>query len=267
MLSGPAVDIYRRKLGITNYSSMDDLPQNTDLLLVSTGWSTDNEYNMMKIAKNRQIPIIAVLDHWFGYKERFTRFGETNYPNQILVFDNLAAITAKTVFPETQILIDTNYYIKDSIDKFNEINSDKTISHKIYDFLFLCEPRSLADLRPHHEKYSDFDSLVYFFDVLKSFGLEKKKILLRPHPSEESDKYLGKIPREFEQVRIDRSGDLPLAIALSSCVVGCNTMGMVVALEAGRNVFSVVPPPFETKLPFPNILPISKLIDCNLGEL
>jgi hypothetical protein len=259
ILTGPAVEIYKRKLDIPTSEMINTVPPNTDLVLASTGWSTDNEFNIIKLAKDRNIPVIAVLDHWFGYIERFRRLGKTTSPDKILVFDGLAEGIAQKLFPETQIITDRNYYVNDCILEHNRMINESSSWKETYDFLFLCEPRNLFDLKAHHEKYSDYDSLKYFFDVLKKLKMKKKRILLRLHPSEDSDKYSDVIPKDFSNVQIEKSGNLPLAIALSRYVVGCNTMAMVIALEIGKNVFSVVPPPFKTSLPFDKILPISEL--------
>ena len=245
LLCGPAIEIFQRKLEVSD-RLLTELPPEYDLLLASTGWSTDFEFNNMFEATNSGAQVIAALDHWFAYPERFERNGNVIGVTHLLVFDAEAKRKATSVFPNSKIYLEENFYLKDLVARHQSMATKDT---KIeYDFLFLCEPKSL-DLNPEKQNdYSDIDSLKYFLNFLFSRNLTNARVLVRPHPSEELDKYVPEIPADFINIIFDKKMGLDEAISISETVVGCNTMAMIVALEFGKNVYSVVPPPSRTKL-------------------
>jgi len=66
--------------------------------------------------------------------------------------------------------------------------------------------------------------------------------LIRPHPSEPIGKY-NWLKNEFNlPIQIGGSHSLVEEIATSDLVAGCESMGMVVGLLAGKKVVSCIPP-------------------------
>ena len=71
----------------------------------------------------------------------------------------------------------------------------------------------------------------------------KKSIIIRPHPSECLNKY-DWVFDEFnhKDIKIDNKKTLLEQIFDSDIVVGCETMAMVVAILAEKEVISSIPP-------------------------
>jgi hypothetical protein len=108
----------------------------------------------------------------------------------------------------------------------------------------------------HEQKrgYTEFDALRYFFSNRSALGRPIASLVIRPHPSEEKDKYAGMVKEFGSDARL--GGDKPLLreIAESDVVMGCGSMAMVVALIAGRRVISAIPPGgLASSLPQPEI--------------
>ena len=147
LLCGPAIEIFARKLEVSDLL-ITELPPECDLLLASTGWSTDFEFNTMFEAANNGAQVIGALDHWFAYAERFERNGNVINVNHLLVFDVEAKKKAASIFSNSKIYLEENFYLKDLVARHQSMATKDT---KIeYDFLFLCEPKSL-DLNPEAE--------------------------------------------------------------------------------------------------------------------
>ena len=73
-----------------NYTSIKDY----DLIITGTG-PYSFEKLLTKEAKNCNIPIISVIEHWSWYKERFEYKGEMVYPDYIFVNDTLSSELAQ----------------------------------------------------------------------------------------------------------------------------------------------------------------------------
>lgn len=261
IVDGPATNIYIKKFVDFKYRRVKDLPLDADLLLSSTGWSTNFEFDIIEHALSSGRRVIAVLDHWSAYRSRFERNNKKLDIHEILVFDKKAEILAKLEFPNAKIYLEDNPYLKRLINAFHKYEIDTNLNRSKNDFIYLCEPRAKDLLKADNEYYSDYESLEYFFKVLSELNLCKARIVLRPHPSEKVDKYVNSIPPEFSKVYIDKETELPLALLQSNYVVGCNTMAMIAALCCGKKVYSSVPPPHTSDLEDERILRLTKLRD------
>jgi hypothetical protein len=247
LISGPAIPIFSRKCNLTPENTLDILPQDFEILLSSTGWQTDFEFKAMQIALLSEKRVIAVLDHWVSYEERFTRSNSLIKVPEILVFDQKAREIAKEIFPDARLYVSENFYRRDSSLEYIS-NKNKNLTEHSFDILFLCEPMASTENSNQTYGYDEYQVLEYFFSVLKEKKCTKFRILLRPHPSEFHEKYLSKIDSEFTNVKINTHRTLAECIAESEIIVGCNTMAMIVALDIGKRVYSVVPYPMKSTL-------------------
>ena len=259
LVGGPATIIYENKFSDFKNNRIIVFPSNADLLVSSTGWSSDLEFDTIAKAISYGTRVIAVLDHWSAYESRFERHQKKLKIDEIIVFDHKAKELAERQFPAAKIYLENNPYLTSIVIAYKKSKLIPELNISKYDFLYLCEPRNIKLLKNSDKQYSDFESLEYFFKVLAELSLYTKNILLRPHPSEEIDKYRDYIPSEFLNVTIDRITDLPVALLQSSHVVGCNTMAMVAALACGKKVYSSVPPPYISDLDDEKIKPIIEL--------
>jgi hypothetical protein len=111
-----------------------------------------------------------------------------------------------------------------------------------------------------HWGYTEEDALRYFLTNLDTLGAPVGRIVIRPHPSETTDKYDW--ASEEYNLPITRGGAQSLfeEVAASDVVVGCESMAMVVGLLAGRRVVSCIPSGGKPcALPQPEIESIQEL--------
>ena len=77
----------------------------------------------MLLAKNKNKKLIAYLDHWVNYRERFIYKKKIIQPNEIWVSDHFALNAAKKIFKKIPIKLKKNYYyyfLKNKIKKKNK---------------------------------------------------------------------------------------------------------------------------------------------------
>jgi len=69
------------------------------------------------------------------------------------------------------------------------------------------------------------------------------QLVLRPHPSDPDGKYDDWVRnRKDIDIVVDTSSSLADAISKSNWVMGCESYALVIALAAGRKVYSALPP-------------------------
>ena len=76
-------------------SSIEDSLLNSTCLISGTGWESSLEHHSRKIAAQKGIYNITLLDHWVNYNERFERDGDIVLPNEIWVTDGEALEMAR----------------------------------------------------------------------------------------------------------------------------------------------------------------------------
>jgi len=264
VLDGPAVKIFERKFGALPLTPLQEAIDTCNSLLCGTSWESELEWQAIAEAQAAGKRAIAFLDHWVNYRKRFVRGGVVHLPDAIWVGDDAAEALAREVFPETSVQRVSNPYFEDIRDELSKL--EPAIEAREGDglrALFLCTP-----VKEHEEKrgYTEFDALRYFFSSRAILGKPLASLVIRPHPSEEPDKYRSIVAEFGEGVRL--GGDKPLLreIAESDVVAGCGSMAMVVALVAGRRVISAVPPGGRaSSLPQPEIESLQALreqADC-----
>ena len=96
-LSGPAKKIFKSKISKIKLSNIKNCINSTDTLLSSTGTSSF-EKKAIKQFKKKNKKVIAYLDHWFNYKNRFFINKEMIKVDEIWVSDNYAKKEARRIF-------------------------------------------------------------------------------------------------------------------------------------------------------------------------
>jgi hypothetical protein len=246
VLEGPALEIFERKLGFINVTSLEQAVSQSESILCSTSWQSDIEFQAIKLGHEVGKRSVAFLDHWVNYRERFYRSGKIILPNELWVCDVMAEAMAKEIFLSTPVVLVNNHYMQDARNKLESFQSSRSPCSDFINILYICEPISSHALLRHGDKrfwgYVEDDALRYFLANISVFGKPVHQILIRPHPSEPLDKYTW-IQHEFN-LPIQFAGRRSLLEEISECdvVVGCESMAMVVALEANKKVLSCIPP-------------------------
>ncbi len=246
VLEGPALKVFQRKLGSIKISSLKDAIYQSASVLCGTSWQSDIEFNAIKLARELEKSSVAFLDHWVNYQDRFIRFGETVLPDKIWVGDMIAESIAKRAFPNTSIVLIDNPYLQDIKNELHNYQIGRLCMDESISVIYICEPISThAKLRYGDARYWGYveeDALRFFLSNISIFGKSINKILIRPHPSEPIGKY-NWLQKEFKlPIQLGGSHSLAEEIANSDLVAGCQSMGMVVGLIAGKKVVSCIPP-------------------------
>lgn len=250
-MSGPAKKIWQNSFP-KHYlcNSLDEVLSDAASLISGTGWSSDVEYEARLLARARGIYTVGVLDHWVNYSERFIRGGRIILPDEIWVYDNYAFTIAQEQFPDADIRILENLYLNEQL---NLIGSAPNSGCALY----VLEP-----VRSDWGKggQGEFQALDFALSKIDDLSLGRiKSILLRPHPSETFEKYSHYLSKD-SRISFDTSFNLSEAISNSDIVIGVESFALVVALEAGRAVYSSLPPWAPSlRLPNPGIKQIRHL--------
>ncbi len=244
VLDGPAQKVFERKLDNVATASLSDAFAQADMLLCSTSWQSDLEFEAIELSRSQGIPSVAFLDHWVTYRERVSRSGRFSPPDQIWVGDSSAEKIAREIFPHCPVHLEENPYfldIKEELAGLEPVAGGHGLA-----VLYVCEPiKEHAKLRYGNERhwgYVEEDALRYFLSNLSVLGREVREIRIRPHPSEPAGKYAWAVD-EFS-LPIIKGGSNPLLTEIAACdvVVGCESMAMVIGLLAGKRVISCIPP-------------------------
>ncbi|QUL37344.1 hypothetical protein [Erythrobacter sp. JK5] len=231
--AGPAAAIWRARFGADVALSDDaDALDGMACLLSGTGWASDVEHRARVAAAQVEIHSVAVIDHWVNYAMRFERDGAVELPDCIWVGDDDAVAIARVEFPTVTVEQQPNHYLAEQAHAAGPVPEDG-------DVLFLLEP---ARSDWGKDRPGEFQALDYLMERRKAAGIPANTpIRLRPHPSDPAGKFDPWIA-EHPGTALDTARAMGSALAQARWVVGMNSAGLVVALEAGRTVISALPP-------------------------
>ena len=246
VLDGPAIGIFDRKCFGAEKLTLNEAITKCDWVLCGTGWASNLERNAIKFGRQQGKKTVAFLDHWGNYKERFENAdGSVILPDEIWVGDEQAQRIAEAAFPNIPVKLRINPYFEDLRRDFAQIKTNKSATKKV-SILYVCEPtRKHAYLKygnEFHWGYTEEDALKYFLENIGSLHLDISYINIRPHPSENSDKYQWAEALAPELIRFGGAKSLMHETVKADVVVGCDSMAMVVGLLAGKRVISCIPP-------------------------
>ena len=244
-IEGPAVDIFNRKLGSFKNLSLETAIKDSDWVICGSSWQSDLECRAIFICKSISKKVVTFLDHWINYQERFQFMGKLLLPDEIWVGDEIAERIAKNIFSSLPVILVPNPYFTEILRQLNDsINSEK---HKDkISVLYVCEPiREHALLQHGNESYwgySEEDALIFFLNNISVISKRIKIIKIRPHPSEDIEKY--KWVSRYSDLILFSDGNKSLIeeIFKADIIVGCESMAMVVGLLAEKRVISCIPP-------------------------
>lgn len=242
------VSAYESRLSLERDSTQSLLPESglpaaiagAATVITGTGWESSLEHDARKLARERGIRSIAVIDHWINYADRFVRNGEQVLPDEIWVSDFYAAEIAQAAFPTVRVVQQPNLYLAGLVAEV-ESRQLPAATQGNDRVLYVLEPirHGWGELTEPGE----FMSLDYFMAQRQRAPVSADaEIRLRPHPSDRPGKYDAWLARQDNpRVSLDRSPTLADALAWSNVVAGCQTYAMVLALACGRTVISTIP--------------------------
>ena len=265
VLAGPAVNIFKRRLGAVENLTLEEGISAGDWCLCGTGWQSDLEWRAIEQAQKAGKHVISFLDHWLNYRERFVRNEIQYLPDEIWVGDADAEQRARENFPQLPIKLIPNPYSIYLKHQLEELATQKSMIGNKKSILFVCE--NISDhARLHHGDerywgYTEFDAMEYFLRNIAALGEPVETVVIRPHPSDVPNKY-DRILKAYENI-VKLSSGKPLIeeIAESDIVVGCESVAMVAGLLAQKIVISCIPPGGLTcRLPQKNIQHFRELV-------
>ncbi len=245
VLDGPAKAIFQRKLGANKITPLSEAIGQCDWVLCGTSWQSNVERRAIALAKSEGKTVVAFLDHWVNYSERFQEKNVAVLPDEIWVVDVDAEKMAKANFPELPVVLKHNPYFEDLQIELGKVHITRKDSDEC-SALYVCEPiREHAQLQHGDERffgYNEEDALEYFIKNIGAVGINVTAIKIRPHPSEGRNKYDW--ARQAGALTIEIGGDKTLLeeIMEVDVVVGCASMAMVVGLLAKKRVICSIPP-------------------------
>jgi hypothetical protein len=185
-------------------------------------------------------------------------------PDEIWVGDEEAMRIAASTFPGLPIKLVENPYFAEMRDALSNMDTGNTNTQVESTVLYLCEP-----VREHAMKqlgaedawgYTEESALRYFLANVHLLGNQLANIKIRPHPSETLGKYEWAVESENFNVSISTGNSLPQDLASANTVAGCQSTGLVVALNAGKTVVCCIPPGGKaSSLPHRNILSLQDI--------
>ena len=242
-LEGPAIKIFKRVLSKLNLVSLEELIENSNLLMLGTSWQSDLEKKSFIVARKKiNLKIIVVFDHWVDFEKRLIYKNNFLKPDQIWVTDQHAKEIAERIFNNIKIIKINNYYLEEMKFKYENLKSEASLEKTI---LYISDNSSEYQKNlPANEKwnYDELSCLKYLLKNLNSIENEKTKLIIRPHPSEDSKKFFN-IIAEFSHIDIRLSNNEELIYDLVNCktVVGTDSMACYIASFFGIKVISIIP--------------------------
>jgi hypothetical protein len=231
-MQGPALKLWQQRFGEQGLvANLDVALCDAELVLSGTGWASALEHDARALASSRQQRSAAVIDHWVNYAERFERDGQVLWPDEFWLTDTDAVTIASRHFPVQRLRCHANGYLAEQLRGIAPLASQQAV-------LYVMEPMRTDWGRGVAGEWQALDG---FMSQRVAAGIPPgAPIRLRPHPSDDTGKY-GQWLARHPQVVLDDSPTLAGAISRARWVVGCESMALVVALAAGRDVISSLP--------------------------
>jgi len=245
-LEGAAVGTFARKLGDVESHTLKTVLEHCDWLLCGTSYLSDLEWRATQECKIMGKRVVAVIDHWVNYRQRFFRHGKWCFPDEVWVGDETALRIAKSELPEVVVSLVDNPYYRDVLAELDAIEVAPRTEGGGARILYVCEPVREDCLACYGDErflgYTEEDALRYFLTNVASTGIDIDKITIRPHPQENRDKYIWALEEFDLPISTGECETLLEQISSSDMVAGCASMAMVVGLIAGKRVVSCIPP-------------------------
>jgi len=254
-LEGAARHVFERKFGPVETLALEELVERSSWILCGTSFLSDLEWRSIILARIAGKPVVAVLDHWINYRQRFFRNGQLAFPDEVWVGDELGLACARQEVPEAKAVLVPNAYFHDIQKELANIPAPLRPAGGGEVLLYVCEPLREDGLALYNDPlywgYTEEGALRYFLSNVGRISSQVERIIVRPHPQESLEKYLWAADEYDLPIVTGENKTLLAQVVESDVVVGCATMAMVVGLLAGKRVISCLPPGAKTQ-PLPH---------------
>lgn len=234
-MGGPARTLWTARFGTYGLcDSLETALEGAAMLLSGTGWASTWEHEARCAAARRGLHSAAVIDHWVNYPDRFERGGAVQWPEEFWVTNPEAMALASRHFPADRLRLQPDLYLAEQVASVGPVPSWQD-----GEILYLMEPA-----RSHwgRAEPGEWQALGWFEKQRHRAGIPAHAPLrVRAHPSDPPGKYAGWLASR-PHAQLDASQSLAQALRRARWVVGCETYGLVVALAAGREVYTSLPP-------------------------
>jgi len=243
-LDGPAKKILNNNfiskkshlIGIDKLESKDI--SNCELVLTSSGWTSNYELEGIELARKLKIHSVTILDHWANYRRRLTRNGNLILPDKLWVFDDFALSTANQEFNGLTVEIEK---ISDPIEQELKRMSLEIPEENI--LLYLTEPISgtgKMDYSKLDYMVSETEAFMKFIDTAKKIKKDIK-IVIRVHPSENFQFYKALLTSSGLKAEFSEIENPLLDITRAKFVVGMESIMLAWALMLNKETFTILP--------------------------
>jgi len=253
---GPARALFLKAFNQDMETSFSSAIDKASVVVTGTGWASDLEHRARQVASSRNIPSVAVLDHWTNYPARFQREGHEQLPDALWVADAEAAALATAAFPNVPVLQLPNRWLEGLCSRVQVLSSkvNRPPRRPARRLLYLLEPiRVTWGQTPDcAAEAGEFQGLRYWLQQLPHLieqgwvapQHELEALALRPHPSEPVGKYDALIAEVATAwpIQLDPAPGLAEALAWADAAFGCETQALVAAMACDLPAFSTVPP-------------------------
>lgn len=245
-IKGPAKTIFLTRLG-KNIKQIETLElgiEQCKYVVCGSGDQSNLEKEVIKEAKKRKKYVICFIDHWINYRERFILKNKIILPDQIVVSDEEAFRLANLYFKKTFITKQNNYYISEILEKI-KIEEKKIIKGNKKRILYLSEP--IKDYVSYYPKirnnlnYDEYNAIKLVYEKFNKNLDEYNEIIIRMHPSESIEKYKNIIKNFGNKYKLSSNTELYIDIAKADIIIGCETMAMMIAYLANKQILCSIP--------------------------
>ncbi len=262
--AGPAAQILGAA-GRRMYSDLSDLIESSDWLLVGTGWQTDLERNAVREGRVAGLPVVAVLDHWVNFAERFGS-GCHDLPTAVVVTDVHAMTLASNVFPGIPVALWPNRTRDEVVRHTQELRHDslgkRDATGPMTRLLVIGEP--LGAVCDTDIGQPEGAALERMPEILRILGLnpESTDIRLRRHPTETPGKYQQTVERwSVNHADVVGATNRPLAVDLAwaDIALGFTSYALYLASSCGLRCYSLA-----GTAGVPQLLPVDTVVELDL---
>ena len=251
-VDGPAKKIFERVLKKKKINhKLEKIIQNSDLIITGTSNISSLENRARMIALQKKKKVIAVLDHWVFFRERFIYQNKVLLPNEIWVTNKFAYALVKKKFKHVNVKLKKNILEK----LIAKVKATKV--RKIRNYLYFLEPINNS---------VEFVALKKFHLFLKKNNISNNiSIIFKLHPREKINKY-KKILNIFNKYNYKIISDIDLVQLFSwaQIILGLRSYALVLGIKTKKPLFSLLPiKNFKTTLPYK----IKNLFNINKKEL